>query len=224
MVNHYDLAKELFYQLALARFGGCGRGNVGVANNGIDVRPCIEQAMKMTEGAPSKKTSSQQSNESSTFTVEVSEAEVSQMVEVLERQRNMLAEYFSLNFSYDPSTKSLRLTSLPILLDDHSPPPHGLPLFLLRLATEIDYTDEKACFEGVCSELGMFYADLPVPAASQTSEDAAQFIDPEAAKYVKHNLHPALSYLLVPPKEFSADGSIKRMALLSSLYKVFERC
>ena len=29
MVNHHDLAKEMFYQLALARFGGCSKGTVG---------------------------------------------------------------------------------------------------------------------------------------------------------------------------------------------------
>ena len=40
MVNHYDLAKELFYQLALARFGGCGKGTVG----GGEVRVKEEQA------------------------------------------------------------------------------------------------------------------------------------------------------------------------------------
>ena len=185
--------------------------------------------MKMTDGSSGAAGSQASTSSSPSVTVEVSDTELSQMVEVLSKQRDMLAEYFSLNFALDEEKKVLRLTSLPVLLENHSPPPAGLPLFLMRLATEVDYTDEKACFEGICSELGTYYASLPVAGAEGGGGGGGgggeqQFIEPEAAQYVKHVLHPALSFLLVPPTEFSTDGSVKRMALLSSLYKVFERC
>ena len=99
----------------------------------------------------------------------------------------MLAEYFSLNFELVEATKTLRLTSLPVLLENHSPPPAGLPLFLMRLATEVDYTDEKACFEGVCSELGTYYASLPISGSEGGGgggEGEQQFIEPGEERLV----------------------------------------
>jgi DNA mismatch repair protein MLH1 len=117
-----------------------------------------------------------------------------------------------------------------------TPLPHSPP-------SQIDYGDERLCFEGICAELGQFYAELPYVKAdgsSQSSQESsasdasskaptkgAEVLNvPDATSHwVQHNLVPALAYLLVPPKEFSEDGiTVQRMALLSSLYKVFERC
>ena len=129
----------------------------------------------------------------------------------------MLEEYFGIRLeqeqpdaddspSSEISTESVMLTGLPVLLDGHAPQPHGLPLFLLRLATEVNWDEEKPCFDGVCRELGYFYAQLPTPSES----------------YIQHMLFPALSFLLVPSERLQAG--VTTLTVLSNLYKVFERC
>ena len=131
------------------------------------------------------------------------------------------------------------LTGLPILLDGHSPSPHALPLFLLRLATEVVWTEERPCFEGICTELGSYYAEIPTahkdkedkddykksPASQEEETDESMnLIDEGSKKHVQHTLFPALKFTLIPPKEFALDGSFCKLALLSKLYKVFECC
>lgn len=39
----------------------------------------------------------------------------------------------------------IRIASLPLLLEGHSPVPEGLPMFLLRLATEVRLRHAHAC-------------------------------------------------------------------------------
>ena len=46
LISHHELAKELFFQLALARFGSVGTGTLG----GVDVVPCIEQVRRKGAG------------------------------------------------------------------------------------------------------------------------------------------------------------------------------
>mmetsp|Transcript_9347 Transcript_9347/g.20676 ORF Transcript_9347/g.20676 Transcript_9347/m.20676 type:complete len:148 (-) Transcript_9347:172-615(-) len=140
---------------------------------------------------------------------------------------------------------NLVLLGLPILIDGHQPSPHGLPTFLLRLATEVKYGNERSCFEGICTELGSFYACLPLGASEDGGEDegigekdrmtssletlrekksTTPLIDPAAETFLKHKLFPSICHLLVPPHDFSEDGSVVAIAELPNLYKVFERC
>lgn len=137
----------------------------------------------------------------------------------------MLNEYFSIRFDLKTHTckateQKLTLTGLPIILKGHSPAPHSLPMFLLRLATEVNWTEEKACFDGICTELGNYYAEI----AEDTKEIDSEGLNQGEKKVVQHILFPAFRYYLVPPKEFASDGSFSKLALLSKLYKVFERC
>lgn len=162
----------------------------------------------------------------------------------------MLNEYFSIRLETknddhkegEDEKKVLMLTGLPILLDGHSPSPHALPLFLLRLATEVDWSEERPCFEGICTELGSYYAEIPPATAcdgedkdndfvekgtngrKEVTEESKNLIDQGSKMFVQHTLFPALKFILIPPKEFASDGSFCKLALLSKLYKVFERC
>ena len=77
----------------------------------------------------------------------------------------------------------------------------------------------------------MAYNSMPLAEAkaapeSEEKDDRKEkpLIDEAAKNAVKHILYPALSSLLVPPKDFANDGTVVKLALLSSLYKVFERC
>ena len=157
----------------------------------------------------------------------------------------MLDEYFSIKLEKKTARNrkgekvdSLRLTGLPILLEGHAPQPHALPLFLLRLATKVDWTEESPCTRGFCRELASFYSELPWGGNCDVRRDDSEEerearsgkvqvlspIDDDAKSHVRHVLFPAFGHLLVPPKEFADDGTVTRLADLHSLYKVFERC
>jgi len=91
---------------------------------------------------------------------------------------DILEEYFGIRM--ETQDNQVLLTGLPILLGGHAPEPHGLAIFLLRLATQVEWTEEKPCFQGVCRELGHYYALLPT-------------MNGELEKYVRHTLFPAPS-------------------------------
>eukprot|EP00956_Cyclotella_meneghiniana_P031463 scaffold82658_cov40-Cyclotella_meneghiniana.AAC.3 len=117
---------------------------------------------------------------------------------------------------------------MPILLEGHSPQPYDLPLFLVRLANEVDWTSEKPCFKGICKEIGSYYSELPITDSDedlQADDDANnELVEEKAKAYIKHTLYPTISHLLIPPKEFAGKGSMVKLASLTMLYKVFERC
>ena len=238
LINHVEMAKELFYQLALARFGPnganratlCGEG--GDNSSGIHVHTLVAQALQFEEQLGAKalvESAGTDPMSGGLLTVsDVNNSLAEQVVSGLWDHAEMLEEYFGICFSKvgassqnanqenqcAPETilaKQLVLTHLPILLDDHAPEPHGLPLFLLRLATLVDWNEERPCFQGICRELGNFYAQLP------SDEDRRQ-------SYIQHGLFPAISYLLISSDRLQSSGSIVALTRLANLYKVFERC
>jgi DNA mismatch repair protein MLH1 len=54
----------------------------------------------------------------------------------------MLHDYFSIEFNQEEGT----LVALPIVHEILKPFPQELPMFILRMASEIDYTNEARCF------------------------------------------------------------------------------
>jgi DNA mismatch repair ATPase MutL len=237
MINHRELAREMFYQIALLKFKDMPMAELG--GGGVDVAAAIGQMLQFEEDLPS----AIDTTTASTIRVNKINADLArQATTCLAEKAPMLEEYFSIKFEkiktdgnlQSPQAASPCITGLPILLDGHSPQPHALPLFLLRLATEVDWTEETPCFKGVCTELAAFYSELPfassaVESNSITKDDKSDkfnddLIDEEAKKCVKHTLFPAISFLLVPPKRLADNGSFVKLADLNSLYKVFERC
>lgn len=61
------------------------------------------------------------------------------------------------------------LVALPMLLEGYIPELERVPLYLVRLVTEVNWEDEKECLESICRETSSFYAMqkelLPVPAS-----------------------------------------------------------
>jgi len=246
MINHRELARELFYQIALLKFNGIPMAKLG--GGGVDVLAAISQMLQFEEDLNSSSASKNGSlDESSTVKVNKTNADLArQATACLASKATMLEEYFSIKLEkvkvytsngqkqQQQSVTSLRVTGLPILLEGHSPQPHGLPLFLLRLATEVEWMEEQPCFKEICTELASFYSELPFASNAKPKHDAvddnedasekSEFIDDEAKQYVKHTLFPAVSFLLVPPKNFANSGAVVKLANLTSLYKVFERC
>lgn len=129
----------------------------------------------------------------------------------------MLLEYFSFEINDEGE-----LLALPILLPKYIPNWNGLPMLLLRLSTEVDWSDEQNCFETFAKECSHFYAFRPDPVGLDEEED-----EESTEKWkgnVEHLLFPAVRSYLVPPKSLSSDGSFLEIANLNDLYKVFERC
>ncbi|XP_070526822.1 DNA mismatch repair protein Mlh1 isoform X2 [Cardiocondyla obscurior] len=128
--------------------------------------------------------------------------------ELLLEKADMMNEYFSIVMD-----KLGNLRSLPVLLDKYFPYEAEIPLYIMRLATEVNWKKEQACFQNICRETAKFYS----------------YINPKHQthdwKYVtEHVLYPAIKESLLPPKHFAHDSTILQIASLPDLYKVFERC
>jgi DNA mismatch repair protein MLH1 len=217
MMHHGEFAKEMFYQLALARFGGATMASLGGSDMAIDIPAIIAQAMQLEDDLLllSKHVTKEQLDalEAQHHLLEASDTNQSmaqQATACLVDHADMLQEYFSIRIETTPDGQVL-LKGLPVLLDGHCPEPHGLAIFLLRLATRVDWTEERTCFQDICRELGNFYALLPTEPK-------------ELESYIRHTLFPAISYLLLPPERLRKEGFFTDMTKLSTLYKVFERC
>lgn len=86
-----------------------------------------------------------------------------------------------------------------------------LPMYILRLATEVDWTAEKNCFESFSRETAAFYAHI-----ARTSSES------EWKWTVEHILYDNMKRYLIPSPKHAAH--ILQIASLPNLYKVFERC
>lgn len=133
---------------------------------------------------------------------------------------NMLKDFFSICFE-QKQDQGLYLVGLPVLLEGFTPSAHNIPIFLLRLATEVDWTEEISCFDGICTELAYLYTDTSLP---DEEVPETEFLGSKEKKFIQHVIFPAVSGLLQVPNDLVSDGSITKIALLSQLYKVFERC
>ena len=135
----------------------------------------------------------------------------------------MLADYFSLEFEMIGG--SLHLTGLPLLLDDFCPWFAGLPVYIVRLATEVDWDNEKLCFDGFSKETAAFYSVKEKKGAQPRFDVGQHGGDMVEWRYtIEHVVYPAVKKILVPPAACLTDRTLLQVANLPDLYKVFERC
>uniref|UniRef100_A0A671LGG6 DNA mismatch repair protein MLH1 n=1 Tax=Sinocyclocheilus anshuiensis TaxID=1608454 RepID=A0A671LGG6_9TELE len=194
LLNTTKLSQELFYQILIYDFG-----NFGVLRLS-NPAPLYDLAMLALD------------SEESGWTEEDGPKEglAQYIVDFLKQKAVMLEEYFSLEIDGEGN-----LTGLPMLLDNYTPAMEGLPMFILRLATEVNWDREKECFHDFGIECSHFY-----------SIRKQYTLEPDMSWQwkVEHVLFKALRTLFSPPKHFSEDGSVLQIASLPELYKVFERC
>uniref|UniRef100_A0A671LI77 DNA mismatch repair protein MLH1 n=1 Tax=Sinocyclocheilus anshuiensis TaxID=1608454 RepID=A0A671LI77_9TELE len=195
LLNTTKLSQELFYQILIYDFG-----NFGVLRLS-NPAPLYDLAMLALD------------SEESGWTEEDGPKEglAQYIVDFLKQKAVMLEEYFSLEIDGEGN-----LTGLPMLLDNYTPAMEGLPMFILRLATEVNWDREKECFHDFGIECSHFY-----------SIRKQYTLEPDflmCELFVEHVLFKALRTLFSPPKHFSEDGSVLQIASLPELYKVFERC
>jgi len=155
------LCQEMFYQMLLRDFGNHGE---------IAIQPpaCVKALAMLALDQPDSGW-----KESDGSKEELSEY----IVGFLSEKAEMLKEYFSLDI------QNGKLRAIPYLLDDFVPELTGLPLYMLRLTTEVDWSSEKACFETFCRETALFYATKPIdirkPSSKDSDNDAEQSQNPE---------------------------------------------
>ena len=219
LVQYGDLLKEVSYQMVLRQFGTLPRIRLSPAPALADV---IQSALVL-----------EQSSQAERLAMGLGEDSI-----VIERACNrllphaaMLSEYFSLDL--DEATGLL--VALPNLVGSGNPlsssstvssssgPPllfnlDRLPTLMLRLATQVDWKEEKQCLHGVMREIAL--AHLPSPAIRLTDEAATKVrIERDwQASWTR------LIRLFVPSLAMAEKGVVAEVASLPSLYSVFERC
>ncbi|KAF8322563.1 DNA mismatch repair protein MutL [Clavulina sp. PMI_390] len=208
LIDYSALSCELFYQLGVRQFGDFGRIHLEPSPSITDL---IELAVACEEGI---------------YDAGLTVGGVVQKIsKLLISQREMLDEYFAINITEDG-----KLESLPILLNNYTPNFDRLPLFLMRLGPQVNWTEEKACFDTLLRELAYFYipTPLPLPPTTETSspDETQQDGDDEETQrwQIQHVLIPALRSFLVPSKALIKAKAAVQVASLPDLYRVFERC
>uniref|UniRef100_A0A3B5B6B8 DNA mismatch repair protein MLH1 n=1 Tax=Stegastes partitus TaxID=144197 RepID=A0A3B5B6B8_9TELE len=203
LLDTTKFSRELFYQILIYDFG-----NFGVLRLSTPA-PLYELAMLALD------------SEESGWTEEDGPKEglAQYIVDFLKKRAEMLKDYFSVEIDQEGN-----LTGLPLLLDKYTPVMEGLPMFILRLATEVNWDNEKDCFRDFSKECSMFYS---IRKQYILEAEPGEQQDAEAKSWhwkVEHVIFKAFRTLFSPPKDFSEDGSVLQIAKLPDLYKVFERC
>lgn len=193
LCNGLNLRKELFYQILLWEFE-----NFGALE--------LEEPLSLYDLAMIGLESSR-----SGWTEEDGPKEdlAKRIASILCEKAQILKEYYGI--LVNPETKSLE--TLPVLVNNHLPSMEGLPNYILRITTDVDWDDEQAFFESFSRETAEFYAEIP-----------SSIPDEEWRQAAEHVIYPMFKSHLLPPNEFGQDKTFLELAALSNLYKVFERC
>lgn len=192
MCNTRSFSEELFYQRMIYEFQNCSE---------ITISPPLPLKELLILSLES---------EAAGWTPEDGDkAELADgAADILLKKAPIMREYFGLRISEDGM-----LESLPSLLHQHRPCVAHLPVYLLRLATEVDWEQETRCFETFCRETARFYAQL----------DWREGATAGFSRWtMEHVLFPAFKKYLLPPPRIK--DQIYELTNLPTLYKVFERC
>ncbi|XP_032409179.1 DNA mismatch repair protein Mlh1 [Xiphophorus hellerii] len=203
LLNTTTLSRELFYQILIFDFG-----NFGVLRLSTPA-PLYDLAMLALDSAESGWTEEDGPKEGL----------AQYIVDFLKKKAEMLGDYFSLEIDQEGN-----LTGLPMLLDKYTPIMEGLPLFILRLATEVNWDNEKECFRDFSKECSAFYSIRKQFVLEAEPGDEPESDGNSWRWNVEHVLFKSFRTLFSPPKSFSEDGTVLQIANLPDLYKVFERC
>lgn len=190
--NTQNLVEELFYEIMLYDFA-----NYGVIKFSESL-PIYDLALLGLETKDAGWTKEDGKKEDLAKSVE----------ELLLEKADMMKEYFSIVID-----KKGNLKSLPILLDQYYPNEAGIPLYILRLATEVDWNTEQICFQNICRETAKLYSQIDIESDTYDWKHVTE-----------HILYSAIKESLLPPNHFAHDSTLLQLASLSDLYKVFERC
>ena len=200
LIDYSYLLLQLFYQLAITRFQILP--SLSLETNPIPIQEYILCALDLPDADWKVDDGPKH---------ELAKA----MTSLLISKSEMLTEYFKISI-----TSNGELISLPNLLDDYTPLPEALPLFLLRLASEPNWDIEEECFSQIAKELALFYSQIQF----NINKKMSKYLSKELEGKVCNHLLPAIKFYLIPPRYFMEEGVFVQIADLKNLYKIFERC
>uniref|UniRef100_T1JAM6 MACPF domain-containing protein n=1 Tax=Strigamia maritima TaxID=126957 RepID=T1JAM6_STRMM len=196
LINTCDMSEILFYQILINDFGNFGLMKLSSPPSVFDL---AMMALNSEESGWSEADGDK-------------EMLANNIVALLKSKASMLDEYFSLEINEDG-----KLCSIPLLLDNYIPAMENLPMYILRLATEVDWNCEKECFQTFSQETAKFYA---------FSKDGCDDSDRKSSNDIKdwewtveNVLFVAFRSSLAPPKRCAEDRSVLQVANLPDLYK-----
>ncbi|KAI8526584.1 hypothetical protein RHMOL_Rhmol12G0007500 [Rhododendron molle] len=155
LANVVNLSKELMYQQVLRRFA---HFNAIQLSEPAPLSELILLALKEEDLDP-------ECSEKDQLNEKIAEMNT----EMLKQKAEMLEEYFGI---YVDSQG--KLSRLPVILDQYTPDMDRVPEFVLCLGNDVDWDDEKSCFQSIAAALGNFYAMHP-PLLPNPSGDGLQF-------------------------------------------------
>ncbi|KAF8459597.1 hypothetical protein BGX38DRAFT_1264506 [Terfezia claveryi] len=237
LVDYAAVCFELFYQIGLSDFGNFGTIKLDPP---LAIRCLVQIAAdqeKHAEGERDVVMAGTGDLQDSAFDWnEAVEATTSLII----NKRAMLLDYFNMTI-----TEEGDLCTLPLLVKGYLPSMGKLPMFLLRLGPNVDWTRELECFESMLREIAGWYVPeiLPPPSsaprlavspisgaaggvertttAAATDQALGQRRE-ELVNAIENVLFPAFRKRLVPPK--SLLNHVSEVANLKGLYRIFERC
>ncbi|KAI5463438.1 hypothetical protein BGZ63DRAFT_422791 [Mariannaea sp. PMI_226] len=212
LVDYGHVCYEYFYQLGLTDFGNFGT---------ICLKPSLDLRQLLRMAAEAEKSAVSSPDED--FDVEkLVERVANQLIE----RREMLQEYFSLEIS--PLGE---LVSIPLLIKGYTPPLIKLPQFLLRLGPNVNWGEEKGCFETFLRELSTMYVPESLPVLPGDEESLRAEDIPEELRQRRQNVRYAVQNLFFPAFKSRLvatnslmESGVLEVASLKGLYRVFERC
>ncbi|GAB4861470.1 DNA mismatch repair protein [Ancistrocladus abbreviatus] len=155
LANVVNLSKELMYQQVLRRFT---HFNAIQLSEPAPLPQLITMALKEEGLDP-------ECNENDDLKEKIAEMNT----QLLKEKAEMLGEYFCIHI--DPQGN---LSRLPVVLDQYTPDMDRVPEFVLCLGNDVDWEDEKNCFQSISAALANFYAMHP-PMLPNPSGDGVQF-------------------------------------------------
>lgn len=154
LANVVNLSKELMYQQVLRRFAHFNAIQLS------DPAPLPELIML----ALKEEDIDADCSENDDLKQKIAEMNT----ELLKGKTEMLEEYFCIYIDQQGS-----LSRLPVVLDQYTPDMDRVPEFVLCLGNDVDWEDEKSCFQTISAALANFYAMHP-PMLPNPSGDGLQ--------------------------------------------------
>ncbi|CAA6667797.1 unnamed protein product [Spirodela intermedia] len=147
--------KELMYQQVIRRFS---HFNVIQLSDPAPLPDLLRMALKEVDVDPG--------DDENRETME----KIAEMnTELLKQKSEMLQEYFCIHIDQQGN-----LLKLPVVLDQYTPDMDRVPEFLLCLGNDVEWDEEKNCFQTIAAALGNFYAMHP-PLLPNPSGDGFHF-------------------------------------------------
>ncbi|CAO1630676.1 unnamed protein product [Parajaminaea phylloscopi] len=263
LIDHDAFIEEACYQLCLRQFGSVQKTRL---EPGVSLEELVRMGIDLEAGPvedASSQGDSEKPVDTSRFGGLTRDEAVDRLCALLRRNASMLDEYFSLDID-DVEGKLIGIPCLlpknppsgdvasssgsaPTQSDDSRGSGHeaiasttlplvNLPAFLARLGPQVDWSDEKACFESFARELA--YAHTLARTVPQAPVDHGGVAEAERGRRPEHNQvnrdishtwMPLLASLcrrgiFHPPRKLIKEQRLIQVASLNDLYRIFERC